>query len=143
MILFNDKKQILLGERFRQAGIWQFPQGGVESDFSLEENVYRELEEELGLAKSNVEIIKKLNATHRYEWEVTPPQFENKFIGQEQTFWLVRVKDATAIKLDNEEQEFQDFKWLDPEVVLASVEPVRIKGYADPMSEVKEVLSSL
>jgi putative (di)nucleoside polyphosphate hydrolase len=143
MILFNDQKQILLGERFRQAGIWQFPQGGVEAEYSLEENVYRELEEELGLCRPAVEIIKQLEATHRYEWEIPPSHFVNRFIGQEQTFWLVRVSDASKINLVSEEQEFQQVRWLEPHVVLAAVEPVRIKGYQPPLEEVIRYLSSL
>ena len=141
MILINHEGKVLLGERYRQDGIWQFPQGGVEPEFSLEENVYRELEEELGLFRPAVEIIKKLQATHRYEWEITPPQFIGKYVGQEQTFWLVRVNNPESISLESDHKEFQDYRWLEANVVLASVEPIRIQGYQPPLLEVQEFLS--
>ena len=143
MILFNDKNQLLVAERHRQNGVWQFPQGGVEPEYSLEENVIREIEEELSLAATDIKIVKKLNSTHRYEWSDIPQHFVGKFIGQEQTFWLVKVLHPERINVDVEHPEFQKIRWIDCAHILSVVEPVRIAGYTAPINEVSQYFSSL
>ena len=144
MILFNKEKKILVGERRRQSNIWQFPQGGVEDNFSLEENVIRELEEELSLSRDDIRIHKKLQATHSYDWQVIPEHFKGQYKGQAQTFWLVEVLNEAAVNPNvADHPEFQKVQWVPVDHVLAVVEPIRIQGYSAPLKEVKEYLASL
>jgi putative (di)nucleoside polyphosphate hydrolase len=141
IILINQDNHLLLGERFSQKGIWQFPQGGVEDQDSLEETVYREIEEELGLPRKAVKIIKQLQATNKYSWEVVPAHFAGKFQGQDQTFWLVELCDSTAkFNLLQEHQEFQQVQWVKIEDVLQIVEPARVPGYSSAIDEIKKYL---
>jgi len=142
ILLINQNNQLLLGERFRQDSIWQFPQGGVEDLDSLEETVYREIQEELGLQREAVQIVKKLETTNKYSWEVIPAHFVGKYQGQDQTFWLVKlVEPAAKFELVQEHQEFSQVKWVDIENVLTLVEPVRVDGYARAINEVKKLIS--
>ena len=43
IIIANADGQLLLAERRGQKGAWQFPQGGVDEDESVEQAFYREL----------------------------------------------------------------------------------------------------
>ena len=44
---YPDEKQIFIAERSDLAGVWQFPQGGIDEGESPEEALFRELKEEL------------------------------------------------------------------------------------------------
>ena len=55
-IVLMHREQVFLGRRAGGRG-WQFPQGGVRSGESLEEAVYRELEEEIGIGQSAVDLV--------------------------------------------------------------------------------------
>lgn len=139
MLLFNAELKLLLGERQGEAGIWQFPQGGVEDGITLEENVLRELNEELGIAPAHLAVIKKLDSTHTYDWDVPPAYAKDKWRGQTQTFWLVefRGKDS-EIRLDLHQQEFNSWRWCTAAEVRTLAEPKRLPGYEAPLREFEE-----
>lgn len=142
MLVLNSSDLLFLGERNRSPGIWQFPQGGVESKDSLEENVIRELEEELGIEREMISIIKKLKATHEYEFSDPPKYAIGRWRGQSQTFWLVRFKGSDQdIQLDRHNPEMMNFKWCTPEEVRTLAEPRRLPGYQAPLREVEEYLA--
>jgi putative (di)nucleoside polyphosphate hydrolase len=141
IIIFNSEKKLLLGERFNQPGIWQFPQGGVEGEDSLENSVVREIEEELGLISDDIKVVCKLNTTNKYRWEKVPPQFVGKFQGQDQTFWLVELVNKNAkFNLDQDHPEFQNIKWTEIDDVISCVEKVRQDGYSKALVEVRKIL---
>ena len=45
---YPEKKEIFIAERTDLAGVWQFPQGGIDEGESSEEALFRELKEEIG-----------------------------------------------------------------------------------------------
>lgn len=142
MLVFNQDNKLFLGERNGEPGIWQFPQGGVEAGLSLEENVLRELEEELGLNRKNLEIIKKLNATHVYDFRNIPDYAVGKWRGQSQTFWLVKFLGSNLeIDLFAHEPEFMNFCWCSVDEVREKAEPIRLPGYEAALVEFSEYLS--
>ena len=136
MLIFNSERKLFLGERHDETGVWQFPQGGAEPEFSLEENVYRELEEELGIRRSSLQIEKKLDSTHEYEFRNPPSYARGKWRGQSQTCWLVRFLGTDAeINLDTAEPEFMSWKWCEVDEVRMLAEPKRLPGYERPLQE--------
>ena len=56
IILRNPDGRLLWARRIGQDA-WQFPQGGIAEQESLEEAMYRELREEVGLEPSDVELL--------------------------------------------------------------------------------------
>lgn len=141
MLVFNNECKLFLGERYGEPGIWQFPQGGIDSRHTLEDNVYRELQEELGIPRSSLEIVKKLDATHEYEFQRPPDYARDKWRGQTQTFWLVRFSGPDGdINLETGEPEFMAWKWCDIDEVRALAEPKRLKGYELPLQEFRNFL---
>ncbi len=136
MLVFNRDGDLFLGERHGEPGVWQFPQGGVDAGQSVEENVARELEEELGAARSCFSIVRQLRATHTYDFVVPRRYGEETFRGQTQTFWLVEfVGPDTAIRLDTAEPEFMAWGWYSPAEVRRRAEPRRLLGYTAPLDE--------
>ncbi len=136
MLVVNHKGEIFLGERHGESGKWQFPQGGVESELTLEENVLKELSEELGAESNKFQIVKKLNHTHEYNFRNPPAYAKDKWRGQSQTFWVVKFlgKDSD-IKLDKNTPEFMNFKWVSVDDISTLVEPVRLPGYDGALKE--------
>lgn len=141
MLVFNQEKKLFLGERFGEPNHWQFPQGGVEPNLTLEENVLKELKEELGATKESFRIIKRLNTTFKYEW-VTPPKYAtDKWKGQEQTFWLVEyLGNNEELNLERYEQEFMSYRWCDINQVKTMAYPRRLKGYLPALAEYEQFL---
>jgi ABC-type multidrug transport system fused ATPase/permease subunit/8-oxo-dGTP pyrophosphatase MutT (NUDIX family) len=139
ILLFNQDYKLFVGERIDSTNVWQLPQGGVETHLSFEENVIKEIEEETGIKSKSLKIIKKLKATHSYEFEVTPPHYENVWRGQTQTFWLVQFSgNDSEIILDKHHPEFQNWLWVAPEKIFEIVEEKRVKGYTAPIQEFVE-----
>ena len=56
VILFNDKKEILLGRR-ADNGFWAYPAGSMELGESFEECARREVQEETGLLCDDLELL--------------------------------------------------------------------------------------
>lgn len=143
MLVFNQEYKLFLGERHGEPGIWQFPQGGAEPEHSPEENVYRELEEELGIQRKFLKIEQKLDSTHQYEFRTPPSYAKGKWRGQDQTFWLVRFTGQDVdINLDTAEPEFMAWKWCDIDEVRALAEPKRLCGYEGPLQEFRNFLAA-
>ena len=56
IILSNGEGRLLWARRIGQDA-WQFPQGGMRSDETPAEAMYRELEEEVGLSPDHVRLM--------------------------------------------------------------------------------------
>jgi len=141
MLIVNSSDLLFLGERAGSPNVWQFPQGGVEEDCSLEETVLRELHEELGADQRYFKIIKKLRSEHSYEWQTPPAYAKDRFRGQIQSFWLVRFTGSDdQIDLNRYDPEFMKFKWCNSKQILELAEPIRLTGYMQPLREYEDYL---
>lgn len=137
MLVYNARGQLFLGERLRNKGHWQFPQGGAEPAYSLRQNVLRELKEELGIPRRTIGSIRKLKATHKYDWEKVPSYAKGKWRGQSQTFWMVEYRGKRSeIDLDaHKEPEFRRWRWASVSMVRKLAQPRRLVGYEAALKE--------
>lgn len=141
MLIFNKKGQIFLGERAVHSNSWQLPQGGVEPDLTLKENVIKEAEEELGANASFFEIEARLKHTHCYDFFNIPSYAIGKFRGQEQTFWLVKFSgEDKDIDLKKSDKEFQNWCWATVAEVRNLAEARRLPGYEGALREFEDFL---
>ena len=142
MLVFNQNKDLFLGERLGEPGHWQFPQGGVEEEYSLEENVIRELKEELGIKRRQIGKVIKLETTHEYEWENAPKHAYGQWRGQSQTFWAAEFIGVDSdIKIDGDSAEFMNWRWCKLKDVLNLAEARRRDGYALALAEFEKIIS--
>lgn len=117
-VLRNAAGELLMAERLYQPGAWQFPQGGVKSGEALEEALWRELGEELGLAepRSSCRIVAQAPAM-RYRF---PPQMKSRvadrYVGQEQTLFLLDFlgSDRDFVLDAHPRPEFRSIRWVGP-----------------------------
>lgn len=116
IILMHDDGRVFWARRSSRDG-WQFPQGGMNSDETPLEAMYRELHEETGLAADHVEVLAATPGWLRYR---LPRRFVRNgqrpvCIGQKQVWFLLRlVADEGAVKLDvTERPEFDLWRWVD------------------------------
>ncbi|HSW60494.1 MAG TPA: NUDIX domain-containing protein [bacterium] len=118
-VIVDDNGLILVGKRTDVPDAWQLPQGGIDKDENEQDAVLREVFEETGIEPVFLEIMKK-TGTVRY---LFPPEIRNemRFDGQEQIFFLIRIKGSGWELVRS--NEFSDFEWIDrSEVVKRAVE---------------------
>lgn len=116
IVLMNDERRVFWAKRAGNDG-WQFPQGGMRTDETPVEAMYRELEEETGLPPELVELIGSTPGWLRYRLPRRYQRHKSKplCIGQKQVWFLLRfLGDDSAFSLDRcPEPEFSSFKWVD------------------------------
>jgi putative (di)nucleoside polyphosphate hydrolase len=141
LLIFNSSKQLFLGERAGQKGVWQFPQGGAEKEFSLQDNALKEASEELGCSIDKFKIFAKLEHTHKYDFNVPPAYAVGKYRGQQQTFWLLSfLGEDSDIKLENSDKEFQGWLWVGVNKVRELAEEKRLPGYEPALIEFEKLV---
>ena len=116
IVLMHPDGRVFWARRVRRDG-WQFPQGGMNSDETPLEAMYRELEEETGLQSSHVEVLGVTPGWLRYR---LPPRAIRRndrlvCVGQKQVWYLLRFNGADGdLRLDlTESPEFDHWRWVD------------------------------
>ncbi len=118
IIVSNHKKQVFWGHRIGhdlKTG-WQFPQGGIHEGEEVVDAMYRELHEEVGLERSDVQILGHLPDWLTYEFgTVKQTASGDKYIGQKQRWFLLRLLsvDAKICLNHGHQQEFDAWEWVD------------------------------
>jgi len=117
-LMVRPEGQLLICERSTLPGAWQFPQGGVDAGESLEQALFREVREEIGLRPHHYEVVKMLDG-YRYLYPEAARIKKLKkhgFHGQAQTYFLCEVKpDAPEINVHQRPQEFSAYRWIEPD----------------------------
>ena len=110
-LILNKKGRLLVCERVKSDGAWQFPQGGVDDGETALEALFREVWEEVGLRPECYDVIEYREG---YRYEFPPEKSDRKgFVGQEQTYFLCQLHDdAPEPDVTYEAKEFQDYKWI-------------------------------
>jgi len=115
IMIANGAGQLLWAKRIGQDA-WQFPQGGLQEGESVHEALYRELEEEVGLAKDDVELVTSTRGWLRYRLPKHMLRHDSLplCIGQKQKWFLLRLKaPESQINLSGHvDQEFDHYEWV-------------------------------
>jgi putative (di)nucleoside polyphosphate hydrolase len=115
IILLNDRGQAFWGRRIGMAA-WQFPQGGINPDESLEAAMFRELREEVGLEPHHVEVIGCTRQWLRYRLPKRYIRYDQKpvCIGQKQRWYVLRLTadEANVDLKTNPDPEFDQWRWI-------------------------------
>jgi putative (di)nucleoside polyphosphate hydrolase len=137
IILMHSTGQVLWARRVTRDG-WQFPQGGMNSDETPLEAMYRELDEEVGLGPDHVELLGATPGWLRYRLprRCVRPGKRPLCIGQKQVWFLLQLKaEEAAVRLDaHERPEFDSWRWVDFWYPLEHVVSFKRRVYA-PFAE--------
>lgn len=116
IVIANGSGDVLWAHRTRQGG-WQFPQGGIQQGETPEQAMYRELDEEVGLAAQHVDLLGVTRNWLRYrlpEQMIRHAQDGRKCIGQKQKWFLLHLKsEDSIIDMDRTHNpEFCEWEWV-------------------------------
>jgi putative (di)nucleoside polyphosphate hydrolase len=117
IVLMREDGRVFLGGRPGGRG-WQFPQGGIRREESLEQALYRELQEEIGLAATDVAYLGETQDWLRYQ---LPRQYRRRHgaprcIGQKQRWVLLRFRgpdERLRFDATGEPPEFDRWRWAE------------------------------
>jgi len=112
IVLTQGAGLVFLGGRVGGRG-WQFPQGGINRGEPVEDALYRELKEEIGLERQDVELLGSTRGWLRYR---LPRQYvRDRCIGQKQRWFALRLTaDEARLRFDSTDQpEFDRWRWVD------------------------------
>ena len=98
--------KLLIAQRSDIKGAWQFPQGGIDENESPEDAMFRELKEEIGT--NDVEIISQYPQWLSYDFPANLAK-KMKFDGQNQKYFLVRLKPGATININTPTPEFDEY----------------------------------
>jgi putative (di)nucleoside polyphosphate hydrolase len=116
IILMRADGMVFWARRVSRDG-WQFPQGGMNTDETPLEAMYRELEEETGLLSHQVEVLGATPGWLRYRLPRRSIRTATKpvCIGQKQVWFLLKLNvEDSAVRLDGTDSpEFDSFRWVD------------------------------
>lgn len=145
IVLINGSNRVFWGRRSGHDA-WQFPQGGLVAGESPTEAMFRELHEEVGLERGDVDI---LGATKRWLKYRLPKQYlrhgsEPLVIGQKQKWFLLRLKSSEQkIRLDlSESPEFDSWRWIDYHEPTEQVIFFKRQVYAQALKELEPLLKN-
>ncbi|MGB5438986.1 MAG: RNA pyrophosphohydrolase [Gammaproteobacteria bacterium] len=143
IILSNPQGRLLWARRIGQDA-WQFPQGGMRSNETPSEAMYRELAEEVGLLPEHVRLIGATRGWLRYH---LPKQYLRHSsrplcIGQKQVWFLLRLLcDDQAVTLDRSDKpEFDHWRWVDYWHPLEEVVSFKRNVYRQALNELAPLL---
>lgn len=138
IVICNHKGQVFWAKRYRQNS-WQYPQGGIDQGEDPEQAMFRELNEEVGLVDSDVEI---LGATKNWLKYKLPKRLvrrdsEPLCIGQKQKWFLLRLKSQfEEINLTQSKYpEFDDWRWVSYWYPVRQVVAFKREVYRRAMTE--------
>jgi len=126
---YPEKCEFMIARRKGMRRGWQFPQGGIDGDETLEEALKRELREEIGT--DEVDIIAEYPDWITYDF---PKNAKNPrmypFKGQRQKYFLVRLKESAKIDLNTYiTPEFEEYKFVSGEELFKQVAFFKRKVY--------------
>ncbi len=138
-IMMRNDGMILICERTKQRGAWQFPQGGIDPGESAQDAAQREIMEEVGYLPMHYSILCS-RAGYRYDYPQEVLEFvrekrKQPYVGQEQEYFLCLLHDdAPEPTLD--QREFGAYRWIKPEEFQLDWLPdFKKKVYADVLKD--------
>ena len=118
-VIYRPGQGVLAFERSDFPGSWQLPQGGLEPGEGVQEAVYREVEEETGLARRHLTLRHEVPVWMGYELPTEARSGKTSRGQVHRWFFLELVADESALSI-NSGGEFRDWRWTSLEELASS-----------------------
>ena len=115
-----------------KSSAWQMPQGGIEDNETPRKAAFRELREETGIPKENVEIISQSTDWIKYDLpkNLVPKLWGGKYVGQKQIWFAVNYLGLDEdININTENPEFCAWRWMKKEEIEKKIVPFKKSVY--------------
>ena len=143
IIVTNDIRQVVWCKRYG-LNVWQFPQGGIQQNETIEQALFRELKEETGLDESHVAIIASSKGWFRYRIPKNLIRTSSLpgYIGQKKRWFLLKLQvDESHIFLNHTKNpEFDNWRWVDYWYPLQKVVSFKRNVYERTLKEFEPVM---
>lgn len=143
IILSRADGQLFWAGRARGRG-WQFPQGGIRENEEVQDALFRELQEEVGLERDHVEI---LGSTRDWLHYRLPRRYlrtnsEPLCVGQKQRWYMLRLvaREETVCLNASEVPEFDRWRWVDYWHPIKEVIYFKREVYATALEELAPLI---
>ena len=144
MMIINQKKEIFVGKRIdHPSNFWQMPQGGIDAQEIPSIAALREMEEEVGIKKNNVDLLTESKDWYYYSIpsDLAKTLWKGKYKGQRQKWFLYKFKGTDKdINIHTEHPEFSDYKWVTKDFLVPNIVPFKKKIYEKLLLEFKDYL---
>ena len=144
MMIINQKKEIFVGKRIdHPSNFWQMPQGGIDAQEIPSIAALREMEEEVGIKKNNVDLLTESKDWYYYSIpsDLAKTLWKGKYKGQRQKWFLYKFKGTEKdINIHTEHPEFSDYKWVTKDFLVPNIVPFKKKIYEKLLLEFKDYL---
>jgi putative (di)nucleoside polyphosphate hydrolase len=137
LALFHQNGLVFLGKRAGASGPyqWQMPQGGVDRGETPAQAAIRELEEEIGVQSTLVDLLEETDDWLYYDFPDDVRARESprgRYLGQRQKWFALRFCGRDAdVHLDGHKPEFSDWRWGRLEEAPGLVIPFKRAVYED------------
>ncbi len=111
--------EFFIAERSDLKNIWQFPQGGIDAGESPKDALFRELKEEIGT--NDIEVLAEYPTWVTYDFPSIVMDKMRPYAGQQQKYFLVKLKSSSSINIKTAEPEFSRYEFVDLTTLLQKV----------------------
>ena len=130
---------IFAGKRIDyKSDAWQMPQGGIELGETSRKAAFRELKEETGLLRKNLEMVCETEGWLKYDLptELVPRLWGGRYIGQKQKWYAVNYFGSDEdININTESPEFCAWRWMKKDKILEKIVPFKKVVYESVFSQ--------
>ena len=144
VMLVNREGKVFVAQRLDSTlEAWQMPQGGLDEGEDPQDGALRELEEETGIRREQVEVVAAAPEPLLYDLplDLVGKLWKGKWRGQRQFWYLCRfLGEDSDIDIETEHPEFRAWKWADPDDLPHMIVPFKRKLYEDVLAAFKEKL---
>lgn len=138
-MLINGSGLVFVGQRLDSSSdAWQMPQGGVDKGEAPDNAVFRELEEETGVATHLVTLIARSATTHDYDLpdHLVSKMWGGRYGGQRQHWYLLRFNGTDQdVNIATKHPEFRAWQWVEPHALPDLIVPFKRDMYQQLVTE--------
>jgi putative (di)nucleoside polyphosphate hydrolase len=136
IVLLNAAGEIFAGRRIDTPGAWQMPQGGIDKGEEPRDAALRELKEEVGTDKAAIIAETGRWLTYELPGDMHLQAWGGRYRGQIQKWFAMRFLGCDGdIRLDAHEPEFDAWRWIGRDELLASIVAFKRPLYEDVFAE--------
>jgi putative (di)nucleoside polyphosphate hydrolase len=143
IILANEHNQLFWAQRIGQ-NAWQFPQGGIKKEESLDAALYRELYEEIGLREDQVSWLGETDHWLRYRLprRLVRSEVNPVCVGQKQKWVALRfIGNESDIQFNTSSSpEFEAWAWVSYWYPLREVVSFKREVYRQALKELAPII---
>lgn len=145
IMLINARNLVFVAQRLDNPGpAWQMPQGGIDKGEDTREAALRELQEETGILPGLVTVIAEMQDWISYDLphDLVAKIWKGRWRGQKQRWFLMRFEGQDSdISIDGDHPEFSEWKWAEPDQLVANIVPFKKAVYAKVLQEFRPLIT--